>query len=307
MSEWMEEVDVVYGAWRLQLKIDEVLVRRRGAHHDILLFENKLFGRVLTLDGVVQTTERDEFIFHEMLVHVPLLAHPAPRRVLIIGGGDGGALEEVLKHDCVEAVTLVEIDEAVVECSREFLPSICGAAFEDPRATIVIDDGVAFVGASEDQYDVILVDSTDPVGPGEALFESSFYQNCRDRLAPGGVLTSQFGVPFAEPEWLARPYLRLTDSFPNVIWFRYPRIMGDFWRFAWRRAPTRPSMLNRIPCRTVSLQRALRPDIIRLKCTKPRLRCRLTLLKLLADQTGESGLKSPMREVRLKSEYWVQA
>lgn len=222
MSEWMEEVDVVYGAWRLQLKIDEVLVRRRGAHHDILLFENKLFGRVLTLDGVVQTTERDEFIFHEMLVHVPLLAHPAPRRVLIIGGGDGGALEEVLKHDCVEAVTLVEIDEAVVECSREFLPSICGAAFEDPRATIVIDDGVAFVGASEDQYDVILVDSTDPVGPGEALFESSFYQNCRDRLAPGGVLTSQFGVPFAEPEWLARPYLRLTDSFPNAGCYLVP-------------------------------------------------------------------------------------
>jgi spermidine synthase len=222
MSEWMEEVDVVYGAWRLQLKIDEVLVRRRGAHHDLLLFENKLFGRVLTLDGVVQTTERDEFIFHEMLVHVPLLAHPAPRRVLIIGGGDGGALEEVLKHDCVEAVTLVEIDEAVVECSREFLPSICGAAFEDPRATIVIDDGVAFVGASEDQYDVILVDSTDPVGPGEALFESSFYQNCRDRLAPGGVLTSQFGVPFAEPEWLARPYLRLTDSFPNTGCYLVP-------------------------------------------------------------------------------------
>jgi spermidine synthase len=222
MSEWMEEVDVVYGAWRLQLKMDEVLARRRGAHHDILLFENNLFGRVLALDGVVQTTERDEFMFHEMLVHVSMLAHHAPRRVLIIGGGDGGALEEVLKHESVESVTLVEIDEAVVECSREFLPSVCGAAFEDSRTSVIIDDGVAFIGATEEQYDVILVDSTDPVGPGEALFESSFYQNCRDRLAPGGVLTSQFGVPFAEPEWLARPFLRLRDSFPHTGCYLVP-------------------------------------------------------------------------------------
>jgi spermidine synthase len=262
MSEWMEEVDVVYGAWRLQLKMDEVLTRKRGAHHDILLFENKLFGRVLALDGVVQTTERDEFMFHEMLVHVPLLAHPAPRRVLIIGGGDGGALEEVLKHDSVETVTLVEIDEAVVECSREFLPSICGAAFEDPRATIVIDDGVAFVGASRDQFDVILVDSTDPVGPGEALFESSFYQNCRDLLASGGVLTSQFGVPFAEPEWLARPVLRLKDSFANTGCYLVPvpAHYGGFLAFCMASGSDAPFGVN--------------PDILQNRFTDARLETR---------------------------------
>lgn len=222
MSEWMEELDVVYGAWRLQLKMDEVLARRRGDHYDILLFENKLFGRVLALDGVVQTTERDEFVFHEMIVHVPLLAHGAPRRVLIVGGGDGGALEEALKHDSVESVTVVEIDSVVVECCRAHMASICGAAFEDPRTNLVIGDGVAHIAATEDEYDVILIDSTDPVGPGEALFQSSFYRNCRDRLAPGGVLVSQFGVPFAEPEWLARPYLRLTDSFSNTGCYLVP-------------------------------------------------------------------------------------
>ncbi|MBT5664113.1 MAG: polyamine aminopropyltransferase [Rhodospirillaceae bacterium] len=218
----MEELDVVYGAWRLQLKMDEVLARRRGDHYDILLFENKLFGRVLALDGVVQTTERDEFVFHEMIVHVPLLAHGAPRRVLIVGGGDGGALEEALKHDSVESVTVVEIDSAVVECCRAHMTSVCGAAFEDPRTNLVIGDGVAHIAATEDEYDVILIDSTDPVGPGEALFQSSFYRNCRDRLAPGGVLVSQFGVPFAEPEWLARPYLRLTDSFTHTQCYLAP-------------------------------------------------------------------------------------
>ena len=222
MSEWMEELDVVYGAWRLQLKMDEVLARQRGDHYDILLFENKLFGRVLALDGVVQTTERDEFVFHEMIVHVPLLAHAAPRRVLIIGGGDGGALEEVLKHDSVVSVTVVEIDKAVVDCCREHMTSICGVAFEDSRTHLIIGDGVAHVAASHDQYDVILIDSTDPVGPGEALFQSSFYQNCRDRLAADGVLVSQFGVPFAEPEWLARPYLRLTESLPEAACYLAP-------------------------------------------------------------------------------------
>ncbi|MBL4720261.1 MAG: polyamine aminopropyltransferase [Alphaproteobacteria bacterium] len=246
MSEWMEEVDVVYGAWRLQLKIDEVLVRRRGDHHDILLFENKLFGRVLVLDGVVQTTERDEFVFHEMIVHVPLLAHGAARRVLIIGGGDGGALEEVLKHDSVESVTVVEIDSAVVACSREFLPSICNGAFEDFRTNLVIADGVAFVAESDAEYDVILVDSTDPVGPGEALFESSFYRNCRGRLASGGVLVSQFGVPFAEPEWLARPYLRLTDSFPRTACYLVPvpANYGGFLAFCMASGSVEPFQLD---------------------------------------------------------------
>lgn len=222
MSEWMEELDVVYGAWRVQLKMDDVLVRRRTNHYDILVFENQLFGRVLALDGIVQTTERDEFVFHEMLVHVPLFAHGGVRDVLIIGGGDGGVLKEVLKHKTVKTVTVVEIDRGVIECCRQHLTAVCGQAFDDPRTNIVFGDGVSFVASGDRDYDLILVDSTDPVGPGAALFDGTFYANCADRLRPGGILVSQFGVPFAEPEWLARPYLRLQDAFAATACYLVP-------------------------------------------------------------------------------------
>lgn len=181
------------------------------AHQRIRVFENPTFGRVMTLDGVVQVTERDNFIYHEMLTHVPILAHGAARRVLIIGGGDGGMAREVLRHRTVEHVTMVEIDGGVVDFSKTYLPGISDGAFEDPRLDLVITDGADFMRETEARFDVIIIDSTDPVGPGEVLFTDSFYGHAKRRLAPGGILVTQNGVPFLQPDEL-RQTMRAFDA-----------------------------------------------------------------------------------------------
>ncbi|MFT7391877.1 MAG: spermidine synthase [Paracoccaceae bacterium] len=164
----------------------------------VRVFSNPTFGRIMTLDGVVQVTEADEFIYHEMLTHTPILMHGAVRRVLIIGGGDGGMAREALRWTSVEHVTMVEIDAGVVEFSKTYLPGISLGAFEDPRLNLVIADGADFVRTCADRFDVIIVDSTDPVGPGEVLFSDTFYGRARDLLTARGVLVTQNGVPFLQ-------------------------------------------------------------------------------------------------------------
>jgi len=167
-------------------------------HQRLRVFENPTFGRILTLDGVVQVTEADNFIYHEMLTHTPILAHGAAQRVLIVGGGDGGMAREVLKHDSVEQVTMVEIDGGVVEFSKQYLPGISAGAFDDPRLDLVIADGADFMRDNRDQYDVIIIDSTDPIGPGEVLFTDTFYDHARARLTERGIIVTQNGVPFLQ-------------------------------------------------------------------------------------------------------------
>lgn len=196
-------VEPLHDAFRQCLKEEAVLYDSATEHQRLRVIENATFGRVLTLDGVVQVTEGDEFIYHEMLTHVPILAHGAVRRVLIIGGGDGGMAREVLRHRSVEHVTMVEIDAGVVEFSKQYLPSISAGAFDDPRLNLVIDDGAAFVRGSAATFDVIISDSTDPIGPGEVLFTDSFYGHVKNRLAGGGIFVTQNGVPFMQPTELA--------------------------------------------------------------------------------------------------------
>lgn len=198
--EWFRET--LCAEHGLSLRVDRVLHESETGHQRLRLFENARFGRVLTLDGVIQTTTADEFIYHEMMAHVPILSHGAARRVLIVGGGDGGLAREVLRHPSVDRVTMVEIDEGVVAFSREHLPGLSAGAFDDPRLELVIGDGTAFVAQSRERWDVILVDSTDPVGPGEVLFTETFYGRARERLAEGGILVTQNGVPFIQPEEL---------------------------------------------------------------------------------------------------------
>ena len=223
MTAWAVEVESRAGAYRFALRMSRVLHHSVGEHQEMLLFENELFGRVLMLDGVVQTTERDEFFYHEMLVHVPVLAHGAVERALIVGGGDGGALEELLKHAGVREATLVEIDESVIDFSKAHLEAICGAAFEDPRLELVIADGLAWAAEQKGRrapFDLILIDSTDPVGPGEVLFTESFYADCAGLLAEGGLLVTQNAVPFTEPESLATPLAALGRSFAATACYR---------------------------------------------------------------------------------------
>ena len=235
MTQWTEEIDPVNGDFRVQLRINKVLYERQTDQQHILLIENKTFGRVLFFDGVAQLSESDEFIYHEMLVHVPVLAHGAVRNVLIIGGGDGGAAEELFKHKGIERVDLVEIDAAVVELSKAHLRDICGAAFEDPRLCLTIGDGVEFVAQTDARYDLILIDSADPPGDVNVLYSEPFYRDCAKCLAPGGVLVTQNALPFLDKDWLGKPMARLRKIFADTTCYQItvPSFYGGFMAFGW--------------------------------------------------------------------------
>jgi spermidine synthase len=210
------------------------LASERSPFQQIDVYENPSFGRVLALDGLTQTTERDEFVYHEMLVHVPLLAlAEPPRRVLVIGGGDGGTLRRVLEHPSVERAVMVEIDELVTDLCRKFMPSIGGDCWDDPRADVRFDDGIAFVRDSGETFDAILVDSSDPIGPGEGLFSPEFYANARARLAPGGVLCAQSGSPYFQQGELWRTWRHASAAFDDarVYLANVPTYPGCLWSF----------------------------------------------------------------------------
>jgi len=231
--DWYDET--LHDEYRLSLRIDRVLHRARTEHQDLIIFENARFGRVLALDGAIQTTEGDEYVYHEMLAHVPILAHGNAREVLIIGGGDGGMLREVLRHASTASATLVEIDHAVIETCREFLPNHSAGAFDDPRAEIVIADGAFFVAETERRFDVVIVDSTDPIGPGEALFSERFYAGCKRCLKPGGVLVTQNGVPAVQGEEVTDSHARLRRHFADVAFYLapVPTYSGGSMAFGW--------------------------------------------------------------------------
>ena len=233
MTGWMEEV--LHDDFRLKLRVDKVLYDSNTEHQRLVLFENESFGRVLALDDVLQTTERDEFIYHEMLAHLPILAHGAVRRVLIVGGGDGGMAEEVLKHGGIEKLTQVEIDQGVVDFAKTYLRGICGEAYEDPRHELVIADGVEFVAKTEDRFDVIIVDSTDPIGPGEVLFTENFYKSCKGCLAEGGILVTQNGVPFLQGDELSSTLGFLRPLFADATCYlaTVPTYAGGPMAFGW--------------------------------------------------------------------------
>lgn len=233
MSGWFTETLHPWLAQRL--RIDRVLFRDKTEHQDLIIFENERFGRVLTLDGVVQTTEGDEFVYHEMMAHVPIVAHGAARRVLIVGGGDGGMAREVLKHKAVEKLTMVEIDRGVVDMSVQHLPSLSAGAFDDPRLNLVIADGARYVAETADRFDVIIVDSTDPIGPGEVLFTAEFYANCKRCLTAGGIVVTQNGVPSLQGAEVTNSWNRLGRSFKDV-WFyvaAVPTYQGGFMTLGW--------------------------------------------------------------------------
>ena len=238
-GEWFTER--LYKDYQQRLKVGKILHCEKTGHQDLMIFENPYFGRVLALDGIVQTTEGDEFAYHEMLVHVPILAHGDARRVAIVGGGDGGALEEVLKHD-VERVVMIELDPGVVELSRRFLPSICGDAFDDPRAEVIFQDGTAYMKTADEVFDVIVVDSTDPVGPSIALFEHPFYADCRARLGENGILVTQSGVTFMQEEEARDTHARMKALFADAWLYltQVPTYGAGFMTLGWGSRSTAP-------------------------------------------------------------------
>ncbi len=227
--------ETLYDAYTQVFSVEDIYYESKSEHQHIIIFHNSKFGRVMALDGIIQTTERDEFIYHEMLTHVPIIAHGAAERVLIIGGGDGGMLREVCRHDAVTGVTMLEIDNAVIELCREHLPNHSRGTFDDPRLNLVISDGAEFVASTDERFDVIIVDSTDPIGPGEALFTGKFYADCKRCLNEGGVIVTQNGVAFFQIEEAKGT----AGVFRNLFrdWHFYtaavPTYIGGIMAFGW--------------------------------------------------------------------------
>lgn len=212
-------VETIYPDWQQAFSINKVLYQEQTDYQDLILFENETFGTVLALDGIIQITEKDEFIYQEMLAHVAMFSHQAPKSVMIIGGGDGGVLREVLRHQSVSKVVLVELDDQVVKFSKKHLPFVSQGAFEDDRVSIVFQDGCKYVKTTEDKFDVIIVDSPDPVGEGLNLFTPEFYKNCHDCLNPKGVFVNQSGVPFLQEDELLIVNDGLKKSFKAVKFY----------------------------------------------------------------------------------------
>ncbi|CAK9885997.1 MAG: Polyamine aminopropyltransferase [Candidatus Erwinia impunctatus] len=229
---WYETLHPGFGQY---FSVDKQLYREKTDHQDLIIFENKQLGRVMALDGVVQTTERDEFIYHEMMTHVPLFAHGEAKRVLIIGGGDGAMLREVCRHSTVEHITMVEIDAGVLTFCQQYLPAHSAGAYDDPRLQLIIEDGVNFVRHCEEKFDVIISDCTDPIGPGEGLFTSEFYQGCRRCLHENGIFVAQNGVCFLQQDEAVNSHRKLSHYFNDVSFYQaaIPTYYGGIMTFAW--------------------------------------------------------------------------
>jgi spermidine synthase len=211
----------------IALQVDKILHEEKTSYHDIVLFKSTHFGSVLVVDGMIQCTERDEFPYHEMMAHLPLFSHPKPKKVLIIGGGDGGVVREVDKHDGVEEIHLCEIDERVIEVSKEYLPSIAHG-LSSSKLTIHIADGIKYLEDHVNEFDVIITDSTDPVGPAVPLFEKPYYQKINQALRSGGILCSQ-----GECIWFCMDLISNCLEMCNSI---YPSV-----DYAYTSIPTYPS------------------------------------------------------------------
>lgn len=250
---WFSELEVLWPGQKFSLKVEKVLYHERSEFQDILVFESSSYGRVLVLDGVIQLTERDEFAYQEMISHLPLFAHPDPKQVLIVGGGDGGVLREVARHACVESIDMCEIDSEVVNVARRFFWGSTASAYDDPRLSLIHDDAAKYLEAlvTHDKsavteghspgaaaarrqradwrgYDVIIVDSSDPVGPAETLFKPEFYEAMRAALAPRGVICAQ-----GECAWLHLPLISKVVRACSAI---FPTV-----DYAYASVPTYPS------------------------------------------------------------------
>ena len=199
----------------MSCRIRETLFVGQSEYQKVVVADSFEFGRMLVLDDVFQTSIFDEFVYHEMIAHVPLFTHPASKKVLVIGGGDGGAVREVVRHAAVESVEMVEIDGMVVEASKKYLPEISHTMRDGhPKLNLMIGDGIAHMNAVENHYDVILVDCSDPIGPGEGLFSREFYQDVYKALKPDGLFVQQTESPFYHQSLIRRIYRDISDLFP---------------------------------------------------------------------------------------------
>ncbi|KAJ7943624.1 Spermidine synthase [Quillaja saponaria] len=226
---WFSEISSMWPGEAHSLKVEKILFQGKSDYQNVLVFQSSTYGKVLVLDGVIQLTERDECAYQEMITHLPLCSIPKPKKVLVIGGGDGGVLREVSRHSSVEQIDICEIDKMVVDVSKQFFPDVA-VGYEDPRVTLHIGDGVAFLKAvPEGTYDAVIVDSSDPIGPAQELFEKPFFASVAKALRPGGVVCTQ-----AESIWLHMDIIE--DIVANCR-----LIFKGSVNYAWTTVPTYPS------------------------------------------------------------------
>ncbi|MGE5474070.1 MAG: polyamine aminopropyltransferase [Ignavibacteriales bacterium] len=230
MELWFTEEQTP--SMRISCKTKEVLFHEKSEYQDIAIIETEQFGRMLTLDSIIQTNIVDEYIYHEMITHIPLFTHKNPKKVLVIGGGDGGAIREILKHDSVGKAILGEIDGMVVEACKKYLPEIsCGLS--DKRAEVCIGDGIKYIKEHKNEFDVICVDSTDPIGPAVGLFGKEFYKSISEALKDDGIFVAQTESPFFNQELIPRVFQDISSIFPITRLYTavVPTYPGGLWTF----------------------------------------------------------------------------
>ncbi|WP_181347761.1 spermidine synthase [Thalassobacillus sp. CUG 92003] len=230
MATWFTEKQTE--DFGITAKVNKTLHKEKTDYQELEMLETKEWGRMLVLDDMVMTTERDEFVYHEMLAHVPLFTHPSPKTVLVVGGGDGGVIREVLKHPSVEQAVLVEIDGKVVEYSKYYLPTIAGA-LDDERVRVEVTDGFMHIAESERLYDVILVDSTEPVGPAVNLFSKGFYEGIAKALKEDGIFVAQTDNPWFKTDLIRRVFGDVKETFPitKLYTANIPTYPSGLWTF----------------------------------------------------------------------------
>lgn len=231
--------------WGFFIRSAGRLEQFRSAFQDVEVHDSVSFGKLFRLDGHFMTSEKDEFFYHENLVHMAALSHPAPAKALVVGGGDGGSVEELLKHPTVMHVTLAEIDGAVVDLARRHFGTVHRGSLDDPRVSLRIEDGFAYVRSTEERYDLIVLDLTDPGGPSTPLYTEAFYRACAARLAPGGAMTLHIASPVAHPERIRRGLATLRAAFTRVTpYLASIPLYGGLWMMACCSATLDPRALS---------------------------------------------------------------
>jgi spermidine synthase len=250
-KHWIAETLFDPEGFRMTYQVERVLYEEQTEHQHLVLFEHRFFGKMLMLDGATQVTSKDEFVYHEMMSHVPLFAHGKAKEVLIVGGGDCGIAEEVLKHKTVERLTQCEIDASVVAFSKEHFPEFTRPVLGNKRFDLVIDDGMKFVAGTDRRFDVIIVDSTDPHGPGKVLFSPKFYAACNRCLKRGGVLVTQNGVPIFQAGELRTGIAKLRKLFADGTCYvaAIPTYVGGHMAMGWA---TDNKTLRQTPLKTIA-------------------------------------------------------
>lgn len=248
MDMWLKEGQIENAAMTYRIK--ETLITKKTEFQDLAVLDTYEFGRMLVLDGIVQTTIRDEFVYHEMITHIALNTHKNPKKVLVVGGGDGGAIREILKHPSVEKAVLCEIDGCVIEECVKFLPEIsCGLS--DPRCEVFVGDGIKYVHEHKNEFDVIIVDSTDPFGAAEGLFGGSFYKEISECLTEDGIFVAQTETPFYLPDVVKKVFNDARSIFPVTKLFMaaIPTYPGAYWSFTMgskKYDPENPDLTDKI-------------------------------------------------------------